>query len=281
MTATASLLAALGLLAWPDGRVPARLHRLTNAGNTRSRPTWPWPPRLPLILLTAATAGLLTMGAGGAIAAAVLAATAHRLLKSRDAHRATTAAVEGLAEALRSFADALRAGAHPVPAAESAAAEAHPAAAAVLTAIATAARLGGDVAPALAATAANLPALAPHLPDLAKAVRMANRHGLPLADVMDASRRDLHLRARHAKTVQARMAGPRTTATILAALPVIGIALGESTGASPLHVLAHTGLGQAMLVVGALLISAGLTWTARLTTHTASPTNTNQRPAPP
>lgn len=265
MTAASALLAALGVLAWPNTRAHARLRALTHQPATFTRPQWLWPPRLPLLLTAAAAAGLLTFGPAGAAATTLITATLWRLHKIRRAQDDTIAAVEGLAEALRSFADALRTGAHPVIAAESAADDAHPDAATVLLTIATASRLGGDLEQALAST--DLPALTAHLPELGMAVRLSTRNGLPLADVLDAARRDLQLRARHAKTVQARMAGPRTTATILAALPLIGIALGESTGASPIHVLAHTGIGQAMLVLGALLISAGLMWTAKITTQ--------------
>jgi tight adherence protein B len=257
MTAASAVLAALGVLAWPNSRAQNRLNTLTNQARTINCPAWLWPPRLPLLLTAAAALGLLTFGPGGAAAAAVITATACRLRKIRKAQEDSTAAVEGMAEALRSFADALRTGAHPAAAAELAADEAHPDAAAVLLNIATASRLGGDIEQAA------------DLPELGMALRLSTRNGLPLADVLDTARRDLHLRARHAKTVQARMAGPRTTATILAALPLIGIALGQSTGASPLHVLAHTGIGQAMLVLGALLISAGLLWTAKLTTQAA------------
>lgn len=270
MTATSAVLAALSLLTWPDTRALSRLRALTRPPQTFRCPRWLWPPRLPAVLLTAATLGLLTFGPGGAAAAVILTATAWRLRKTRTAQQETIASVAGLAEALRSFADALRAGAHPVTAAESAADEAHPDAAAVLITIATTARLGGDIEQALTAAAPDLPALATHLPELGMAVRLSTHNGLPLADVIDAARRDLHLRARHAKTVQARMAGPRTTATILAALPLIGLALGESTGGSPIHVLATTGVGQAMLVLGALLISAGLAWTSKLTTQAAA-----------
>lgn len=270
MTPASPALAALAVLAWPDGRILARLHALGTITSGHSRPQWLWPPRPPLIVLAVAMVGLLTLGPGGAIAAVVLAATVHRLHNTRNRQRDSMAAVQGLAEALRSFADALRGGAHPVPAAESAAAEAHAGAAAVLLAIATASRLGGDVEQALAAGCANHPGLAAHVPELAMAMRLSHRHGLPLADVIDAARRDLDARARHATAVHARMAGPRTTATILAVLPLVGLALGESTGASPLHVLAHTGIGQFMLVLGALLISAGLAWTAKLTTQAAS-----------
>lgn len=263
MTAAPVLLAALGVLAWPNTRAHARLRALTHQPRTLTRPQWLWPPRLPLLLTAAAAIGLLAFGPGGAAATTLITATLWRLRKIRRAQDETIAAVEGLAEALRSFADALRTGAHPVAAAEAAADDAHPAAATVLLTIATASRLGGDVELALAT--ADLPALANHLPELGMAVRLSTRNGLPLADVLDAARRDLQLRARHAKSVQALMAGPRATATILAALPLIGIALGESTGASPIHVLADTGIGQVMLVLGALLISAGLLWTAKLT----------------
>jgi tight adherence protein B len=63
------------------------------------------------------------------------------------------------------------------------------------------------------------------------------------------------------------MAGPEASAAVLACLPVFGVLLGELSGAHPLHVLTSTGPGQVLLVLGAFFISAGLLWSARLTTQ--------------
>ena len=59
------------------------------------------------------------------------------------------------------------------------------------------------------------------------------------------------------------MAGARTTATVLAALPLLGIGLGEVIGAQPLRFL-FAG-GQWLLVVGVVLTCLGLAWSDRIT----------------
>jgi tight adherence protein B len=71
--------------------------------------------------------------------------------------------------------------------------------------------------------------------------------------------------------VNARMAGPRASATVLALLPVLGVVLGEAMGAHPIQVLADTPLGQALLIVGTTLICAGIQWSAYLTQRAVLP----------
>lgn len=159
----------------------------------------------------------------------------------------------------------LRAGAHPASAAEAAAVDAQPSAATAMRAIAAAARLDGDLDRALAASRTANPTTAHVLNQVARAWVLAQRHGLPLAEVLDAVRGDLETRRRFARQVLARMAGPRATATILALLPAIGLALGEAMGAHPLRVLTATPSGQLLLLVGVALACAGVAWSARIT----------------
>src|SRR6185312_4186804 len=98
-----------------------------------------------------------------------------------------------------------------------------------------AARLGGDV-PAVLRSAA--PAhLRSWLNRLAQAWALADRYGIPLADLLEAVRSDTEHRVRFSAEVAARLAGPRATATVLAGLPLLGLALGQALGASPLRVL--------------------------------------------
>jgi tight adherence protein B len=214
-------------------------------------------------MVAAVVAGWLVAGAGGVVAATLLAATARRQLRTRKENRRSLIAVDGLAEALRSFVASLRTGAHPATAAESAASDAHAEAATALRAVAAAARLDSDVTVALGSARSS--ALAPALGRMATAWRLAQRHGLPLAEVLDAVRRDLEQRARFTRQVIARMTGPKSSALVLSLLPLLGIALGESIGASPLRVLTGTGLGQVLLVMGVTLLCAGVAWSSRIT----------------
>src|SRR5699024_11225229 len=85
------------------------------------------------------------------------------------------------------------------------------------------------------------------IPDLAApaaAWRLAEQHGLGMADLLETVRDDLTARRDHARRIDAGMAGARATAAVLAALPALGIALGQPMGAAPLSVLLGGGIGE-------------------------------------
>ncbi|GAA1238179.1 hypothetical protein GCM10009676_23430 [Prauserella halophila] len=213
------------------------------------------------MLLLAVWAGVGVVLAVGCGAAAVL---VH--VRARRRVRRGVSALAGLAEALRAMAGDLRSGAHPATAAESAAQDADSDITPVFRAIAESVRLGGEPDAGLAA----LPAGSVSLPGgvlerVTTAWSLARRHGLALADIVDAVHRDVATRARLAGTLDARMAGPRASALILAGLPVLGVLLGEAMGAAPLGVLFTTAPGQALLTVGAALLLGGVAWTSAIT----------------
>jgi tight adherence protein B len=220
------------------------------------------------LLVVALIVGWLTAGLGGAVAAALLAATIRHQLRHAKQGSHALAAADGLAEALRSLVAGLRAGAHPASAAAAAADDAPPPTDVTMRAIAAAARLDGDMTRALATV--HTPALTAALTRVAAAWELAQRHGLPLAEVLDAVRRDLEQRARFTRQVLARMAGPKASALVLSLLPALGIAMGEAMGARPLHVLTSTGLGQLLLVAGVVFLCAGVAWSGRITTKVVS-----------
>ncbi|MFL6141867.1 MAG: type II secretion system F family protein [Labedaea sp.] len=265
MVSAAALLLALATLSWPAARSPARLRAVLGVSAEPAGPSRVPKPTTAGLALLAGAAGWVVGGMGGGIAAALAIATGWRRWTARRTTRRTLAAVDGLAEALRSMVAELRAGAHPATAAESAAVDAEPHAAWAMAAVAAAARRNGDVERALAAGRGGASVIAQVLGQLSRAWSLVQRHGLPLAEVLDAVCGDLEARARFARQVQARMAGPRASATILALLPAVGIALGEAMGARPVHVLTGTGPGQLLLVLGVGLACAGVAWSARLT----------------
>lgn len=250
---------AAAVLTWPAAPATRRLRDLNGARRrTKLRP--PRPSSV-TIATTGAVAGWLVAGPGGAIAALLATVTARRRWQARGDLNRSLSAVDGLTEAVRSLVAGLRAGAHPADAAESAATDAHPTAATSMRALAAAARLGGDVR--LALNVAGSQTLAPSLTRISRAWILAQRHGLPLADILDAVTRDLDQRVRFSRQVLARMAGPRTSATVLAVLPALGVVLGEAIGAHPLRML--TGPGHLLLAVGVALLCAGVAWCGRLT----------------
>lgn len=220
---------------------------------------------LAVAVTLAAGCGALLAGLGGGLAAAMAAGTAALRWRAGRDRQAGTAAVSGLVDGLAVLVAELRAGAQVADAAVAAATEGPPSARRVLSAAAAAARLGGAV-PAVLRSTGPAP-LRPWLGRLADAWSLADRHGIPLADLLDAVRADLEQRVRFAAEVQARLAGPRATAAVLAGLPLLGLVLGQAMGAAPLRVLGQTAAGQVLLVVGTGLACAGVLWSARLVTR--------------
>lgn len=119
------------------------------------------------------------------------------------------------------------------------------------------AAVGGRPALALAAE--------PRLAPLAVALGLADRTGTALTDVLDRLRADVLTEQGNRRAVAEAVAGPRSSAILLAALPVIGVGMGMALGAQPLQVLTRTTAGLVTLVAGVLLEVAGLLWTLRLT----------------
>jgi tight adherence protein B len=117
---------------------------------------------------------------------------------------------------------------------------------------------------ALRREAARHDGVAPDIERIAAAWSMAERFGVPLAELLAQAHRDIRWRVRFASTVRAQLAGPRATAVVLTALPALGLGLGQLVGADPVAVLRGGPLGQAMLVVGAGLAAAGAAWSDRI-----------------
>ncbi|MER6353673.1 type II secretion system F family protein [Streptomyces sp. NPDC001634] len=129
-------------------------------------------------------------------------------------------------------------------------------------AVLAAARFGGDVPGALA-DAARQPG-AEGLSGLSACWGVAVDRGAGLAAGLDRLEAALRAERDQRADLQAQLAGARSTAVLLAGLPVLGLLLGTALGARPLHVLLHTGAGLACLVVGGVLEGAGLWWALRI-----------------
>ncbi len=158
----------------------------------------------------------------------------------------------------------MRVGAHPVAAFDVAACEVDGAVADGLRGVAARARLGADVAAGLHGFA-HSSWLPEHWDRLSLFWRLAQTHGLSIATLMHAAHRDIVERERFSARVDAGMAGARTTAVVLAALPVLGIGLGELIGADPLGFLLARGAGGWLLAAGVTLACCGLLWSDRIT----------------
>ncbi|MFK4100771.1 type II secretion system F family protein [Streptomyces sp. NPDC019531] len=129
-------------------------------------------------------------------------------------------------------------------------------------AVLAAARFGGDVPGALA-VAARRPG-AEGLSGLAACWRVAVDQGAGLAAGLDRLEGALRAERDQRADLRAQLAGARSTAWMLAALPALGLGLGAALGADPLRVLLHTGSGLGCLLVGGVLEGVGMWWAMRI-----------------
>ena len=254
MTA-AALALALAVLVLPKS--PTR-RLLTARNSSRFRP-----PPLPFaVAVTAAAAILLPVTA--VLAAVIVVTTIWWRVRRRSLRTRTATESHALETALDVLVGELRAGAHPVAAFNAAAGEAHGPVSASLAAVAARARLGADVPAGLRSVAAGS-SVPSQWERLAVCWQLAQTHGLAMATLMRAAQRDIVERSRFSARVNAGMAGARATAAVLAALPLLGMALGQLLGANPLSFLLSGGVGGVLLVVGVTLGCAGLLWSDRIT----------------
>lgn len=125
-----------------------------------------------------------------------------------------------------------------------------------------AARFGGDVPGALE-DAARAPG-ARGLVGLAACWRVAVDRGAGLAAGLERLEGALRVERDQRADLRAQLAGPRSTAVMLAGLPALGLLMGSALGAEPLRVLLHTGAGFGCLAVGGVLEGAGVWWALRI-----------------
>lgn len=251
---SAALALALAVLVAPP---PAR-HRFAPASR-RSR-------RIPVVASAAvlAVAATLVLPVAVTLATGVLAATIAMRRRRTAVRRARAAEASALQGALDVLVAEMRVGAHPVAAFAGAAREADGVVADGLRGAAARARLGADVAAGLRGSA-RTSRLPEHWERLALFWRLAHTHGLSIATLMQAAHRDIVERERFSARVDAGMAGARTTGVVLAALPLLGIGLGELIGADPLGFLLSRGVGGWLLGIGVTLACCGLLWSDHIT----------------
>lgn len=207
------------------------------------------------VLATVAGADPRLLVTGSALAVAGLVGV--RLRMHRQARAAAVRRRGQVIEACGVLAADLRAGRTPQDALDGAAAIC-----AELTPAAASARLGGDVGRALDQASA-LPG-AGGLAALAAAWRVAERSGSAFAGIVERIAESLRADEAVRRQVSAGLAGTRSTARLLAGLPVLGIALGYAIGAQPLAFLTGSPIGWACLAAGIGLAVIGLTWVERL-----------------
>jgi tight adherence protein B len=223
-------------------------------------------PHRSLVAIVATTVILGALWVSPATGLAVVLAGGTLMMRYRRGAAARRATEEGraLQGALDVLVGELRVGAHPVRAFDIAAAEVGGTVGAAFRSVAARAGLGADVPAGLRAVGARS-VLTHEWERLSVCWQLAARYGLAVATLIRAAQLDIVERQRFYARVQAGMAGARATAVILAALPVLGIAMGELIGAAPVAFLCGGGVGGVLLVVGVALLCAGLWWADRIT----------------
>jgi tight adherence protein B len=222
--------------------------------------------RLPLLPCACVVAGALAvvLPVGVVAASSIVGVTLWTRRRRHFRARRRAAESAALQGALDVLVSELRVGAHPVAAFSAAAMEVDGPVADSLRAVAARARLGADVAAGLHSVtgSSSMPA---HWGRLAVCWQLAQDHGLSIANLMQAAQRDIVERERFSAKVDAGMTGARTTAMVLAGLPLLGVGLGELIGAEPVSFLLSTRVGDWLLVIGVTLACGGLLWSDRIT----------------
>lgn len=215
------------------------------------------PPRLRLIWPASAVIGLVVLMTpqfvvpaligGGALAAGA------RLLRRRAQRKTARSTAERVLEMTQAIASDLVAGQPPGMALARAAAT-WPA----LAPVAEAQALGGNV-PAALRTAARMPG-AGDLTLVAAAWQVAQRTGHGLADALHRTGATLRARQATRRVIDGELASARSTAWLVAGLPVLAWLMGSGAGGSPITFLLSTPLGLGCLGGGLVMGLAGLAW---------------------
>jgi tight adherence protein B len=220
---------------------------------------------VPGLLVGPAAFAVLTVPLGpvGAAVAAVLIVLARRELARRGRRAARREERANAGEAMAVLAGELRAGRSPSVALGSAASVATGPTAAALLEAAGSSTVGAGAAEALVRQVERS-AVPELLGGLAVCWDVCQGAGGSLAVAVD--RLEEALRADQAcrEEVEAELEGARSTALLLAGLPVLGLGLGSGLGGDPLHVLLRTPIGWVCLCVGVALELLGLWWTGRI-----------------
>jgi tight adherence protein B len=228
----------------PDGLAPSTWSALLGA----------------LAVGTAVAAGLVPLGVALAVVAAVV--VAGRVRAARRSAVRREAAAQATVEVAVGLAAELRAGRTAAQALAAVATWSGPLEPS-LSGAAAAVAAGGSAAAGLL-VAATVPGAEP-LRQVAAAWRVTEATGGRLAGVLDRLAEALDGELELGQELESALAGPRATVVLLAGLPLLGLVLGQSVGAHPLHLLLYRPLGWGLVGCATLLDAAGVFVMVRIT----------------
>ncbi len=214
--------------------------------------------RVPPLLAAASVCAAVVLGVPARRLALVVLLAAAGLVAARMAHsrgrrRAAEVVRARVLEVCDELAAELRAGRTSGEALRRAALEWAP-----LGPVAETDRLGGDVPSALRGLA-RTPG-ADDLVALAAAWHVAHRTGQGLGDALARVGRDLRARRSLRRVVDGELASARSTARLVAALPLLALAMGSGAGGDPWTFLLDSPVGLGCLAAGGALGALGLAW---------------------
>lgn len=99
---------------------------------------------------------------------------------------------------------------------------------------------------------------------LGRAWTLSRTTGAPLSPAVITVADHLRQARTLEQTVSAELSSARSSGRMMAGLPVIGLAMGFTTGGDPLHFLTTSWIGHLCLAGAAVLVCIGLVWTTRL-----------------
>jgi tight adherence protein B len=100
--------------------------------------------------------------------------------------------------------------------------------------------------------------------DVEGVLAVAGQTGAPVVPAMRALAAALRETAETDRAVRVALAGPRTSARVVLALPLFGVVLGATWGVDTVGVLLGSPAGRVALVTAVLLVVVAARWTARL-----------------
>ncbi len=181
--------------------------------------------------------------------------------RSRAARREAERRTDQVLDLLDALAPALRAGLAPAAALRAVAPPSPDRQPGLLGDLLDAADRAEDLAPVWRAEAVELAST--DLGLIAAAWALCERLGSSLAPTVGTVSRVVRQRRAVRQRMEAAVAGPRTSMTVLTALPVVGPILALAVGVSPVDLYASPA-GVASLVAGVVLLGVGRLWGARL-----------------